>query len=168
MNFSEKVQFQRKRKGITQEELSEALEVSRQTIAKWEAGLSFPEIKKIVKLSYFFNVSIDYLLKDEIENYEESKKKEFKKNKKVYSKKIIFLITLGLLCLIGIINMYYNSIINPVTITDWDGTYYSGFLGYLHINNKKNIFYILLTVLISCIITLFFKYKMMVSKKIIK
>lgn len=163
MNFSEKVQFQRKRRGITQEDLSEAMEVSRQTIAKWEAGLSFPEIKKIVKLSYFFNVSIDYLLKDEVENYEENK--EIEKKKKMYPKEIIFLIMLSLLCLIGIINIYYNSLINPVTVTDWDGTYYSGFLGYLHINNKNNYFYILLIVLVSCIITLFLKYKTIVSKK---
>ncbi|MHA4990452.1 helix-turn-helix domain-containing protein [Cetobacterium somerae] len=168
MIFGEKIQFQRKKSGITQEELSEAMEVSRQAIAKWEAGLSFPEVKKIIKLSYLFNVSIDYLLKDEIENYEENNKKEIEKTKYIYPKKMIFLIILSLLCLIGIINMYYNSIINPVTITDWDGTYYSGFLGYLHINNKKNIFYILLIVLISCGITLFLKYKTMVNKKVIK
>ena len=49
MNFGDKIQLQRKKKGMTQEELGEELNVSRQTITKWESNQSFPEIKKIIK-----------------------------------------------------------------------------------------------------------------------
>ena len=85
MNFGDKIQLQRKKKGMTQEELGEELNVSRQTITKWESNQSFPEIKKIIKLSYFFDVTIDYLLKDEIEDEERNvikiEKDFFHKNK---------------------------------------------------------------------------------------
>lgn len=64
MKFSEKVRDLRTRNGLSQEELSEKLDVSRQTVSKWEAGCSFPEIEKLIALSDLFKVSIDYLLKD--------------------------------------------------------------------------------------------------------
>lgn len=64
MKFSEKVRDLRTRNGLSQEELSEKLDVSRQTVSKWEAGSSFPEIEKLIALSDLFKVSIDYLLKD--------------------------------------------------------------------------------------------------------
>lgn len=64
MKFSEKIRKLRIRSGLSQEELSEKLDVSRQTISKWEAGGSFPEIEKLISLSDFFQVSIDYLLRD--------------------------------------------------------------------------------------------------------
>ncbi|MDE5649310.1 MAG: helix-turn-helix domain-containing protein [Oscillospiraceae bacterium] len=68
MKFSEKVRKLRIRSGLSQEELSEKLDVSRQTISKWEAGNSFPEIEKLISMSDFFQVSIDYLLRDNIIN----------------------------------------------------------------------------------------------------
>lgn len=64
MKFSEKVRKLRIRKGLSQEELAEKLDVSRQTVSKWEAGSSLPEIEKLIFLSDFFQVSIDYLLRD--------------------------------------------------------------------------------------------------------
>lgn len=64
MKFSEKVRILRTKNGLSQEELAEKLDVSRQTISKWEAGVSFPEIEKLISLSDIFQVSIDYLLKD--------------------------------------------------------------------------------------------------------
>jgi len=67
MTFGEKLQFLRRLKGISQEELAEHLEVSRQAISKWENGTSVPDSSKVVKLSRLFSVSTDYLLLDEIE-----------------------------------------------------------------------------------------------------
>ena len=63
MNFSEKLLTLRKAKGMTQEQLAEKLDVSRQSISKWESGQAVPELEKIVALSTIFDVTTDYLLK---------------------------------------------------------------------------------------------------------
>ena len=63
MNFSEKLLTLRKANGLTQEQLAEKLDVSRQSISKWESGQATPELEKIVTLSTIFNVTTDYLLK---------------------------------------------------------------------------------------------------------
>ena len=63
MNFSEKLLALRKAKDLTQEQLAEKLDVSRQSISKWESGQAVPELEKIVALSVIFDVTTDYLLK---------------------------------------------------------------------------------------------------------
>ena len=57
----------RKKCGWSQEELADQLGISRQSVSKWESGMSIPDLEKIVKMSALFGVSTDYLLKDEIE-----------------------------------------------------------------------------------------------------
>ena len=66
MTFGEKLQLLRKQKGLSQEKLSEQLGVSRQAISKWELGESLPDTENVVRLSKLIDVSIDYLLNDEI------------------------------------------------------------------------------------------------------
>lgn len=63
MNFSEKLLALRKANDLTQEQLAEKLDVSRQSISKWESGQAVPELEKIVALSAVFDVTTDYLLK---------------------------------------------------------------------------------------------------------
>lgn len=63
MNLAEKIQSLRKEKNLSQEELGEKLEVSRQSVSKWESGLAMPEIEKLIILSEIFGVTTDYLLK---------------------------------------------------------------------------------------------------------
>ncbi len=65
MVFSEKLQILRKTKGYSQEELAERLEVSRQAVAKWEAGLSYPDLMNLIQISRLFNVTVDYLIKEQ-------------------------------------------------------------------------------------------------------
>ena len=65
MNLGEKIINLRKKEGMTQEELAGKLNVSRQTISKWELCQSHPELSFIVKLSELFGVTTDYLIKDE-------------------------------------------------------------------------------------------------------
>ena len=67
MNISQKILLQRKKKGISQEDLANALNASRQAVSKWESSQSVPDMDKIVALSSYFNITTDYLLKDEIE-----------------------------------------------------------------------------------------------------
>lgn len=66
MIFAEKLQTLRKQYNYSQEDLAEICNVSRQSISKWEAGTTLPEIDKIVLLSRLFQVSVDVLLKDEL------------------------------------------------------------------------------------------------------
>lgn len=62
--FGENLQFYRKRKNMTQEQLADKLEVSRQTISKWEAGASYPEMEKILQLCDVFSCSMDTLMRE--------------------------------------------------------------------------------------------------------
>lgn len=65
MEFNEKLQELRKSRGLTQEELAEALYVSRTAISKWESGRGYPSIDSLKEISKFFSVSIDDLLSGE-------------------------------------------------------------------------------------------------------
>lgn len=67
MILADKIAMLRKQKGWSQEDLAEQLGISRQSVSKWESGNSIPDLDKIVRMSGIFNVSTDFLLKDEIE-----------------------------------------------------------------------------------------------------
>lgn len=67
MTLAEKIIKLRKEQGWSQEELAHRLEVSRQSVSKWESMASAPDLDKILKLSQLFGVSTDYLLKDDAE-----------------------------------------------------------------------------------------------------
>lgn len=67
MKFGEKLQTLRKSRGMSQEQLAERLEVSRQSVSKWELEESVPELDKVIALSEVFGVTTDYLLKDAAE-----------------------------------------------------------------------------------------------------
>ncbi len=64
MKFNEKLLAIRKKQGLSQEELGMELQVSRQTISKWEAGQSYPDFQRLVMLSDYFGMSLDELVKD--------------------------------------------------------------------------------------------------------
>ncbi len=63
MNISDRIQYLRKTKGISQEELADKIGVSRQAISKWESEQSIPDIDKILLLSDYFEVTTDYIIK---------------------------------------------------------------------------------------------------------
>ena len=65
MIFADNLIALRKKEGWSQEELAQQLNVSRQSVSKWEGAQSVPDLDKIVQLSRIFGVSTDYLLKDE-------------------------------------------------------------------------------------------------------
>ena len=65
VEFYEKLQELRKNHGLTQEELAEALYVSRTAVSKWESGRGYPSIDSLKEISKFFSVTIDDLLSGE-------------------------------------------------------------------------------------------------------
>lgn len=68
MTFSEKLLRLRRQAGLSQEELAEKLQVSRQAISRWELGTAMPDAPNLLTLSRLFAVSADYLLRDEWES----------------------------------------------------------------------------------------------------
>lgn len=67
MSLADKIIQLRKKKGWSQEDLADQLDVSRQSVSKWESRASMPELDKILAMSEIFGVSTDYLLRDDID-----------------------------------------------------------------------------------------------------
>jgi transcriptional regulator with XRE-family HTH domain len=96
MNISEKILNLRKANNLTQEELADKLNISRQSVSKWESEQAVPDVDKLLALSEIFKVSTDYLLKpseiDELsikteileKQQKELMQKEDKRNKIIY------------------------------------------------------------------------------------
>lgn len=78
MEFNEKLQELRKGKGLTQEELAQAIFVSRTAVSKWESGRGYPSIDSLKEIARFFSVTIDDLIcSDEMISVAENEKREF-------------------------------------------------------------------------------------------
>lgn len=101
-SFGENIQFYRKRENMTQEQLAEKLEVSRQTISKYEAGTSYPEMEKVLQLCDLFSCSMDTLMR---ENASE-KEVEDTQNYDAHMEKRRRHITLGVMLLIADVAIY--------------------------------------------------------------
>ncbi len=74
--FSEKLLELRRREGLSQEQLADRLGVTRQSVSKWEGGTALPELAKLITLSELFSVSVDYLVKDRLEEPETVESRE--------------------------------------------------------------------------------------------
>ena len=120
MEFNNKLYELRKRKGLSQEELANRLNVSRQTVSKWEVGESSPDMEKLVAISELFDISLDELVLDKVAKKEEPSEQIVKSelysdikehvltedNKKKAKKGLkIAGIVLGVLLLIDLISM---------------------------------------------------------------
>ena len=68
MTTGEKLAVLRKKKGITQEQLAELLQVSRQSVSRWEMDAAFPETEKLIRLARLLECSIDFLLNEDLED----------------------------------------------------------------------------------------------------
>ena len=66
MKYSEKLVLLRNERKISQLQLAEQLGVSRQAISKWESGVSMPDVSNIIELSKLYDVSCDYILREDV------------------------------------------------------------------------------------------------------
>lgn len=118
MEFNNKLYNLRKQKGLSQEELANRLNVSRQTVSKWEVGDSTPDMEKLIAISDLFEISLDELVMDKApkhigENVSKSeivselKEKVLTDNNKQKAKRVwkIAAIILGIIVLIDVISM---------------------------------------------------------------
>ena len=157
MNLGERLTKLRKSKGLSQEQLAEELDLTRQTISKWELGQSAPDIDYLIKLSNYFGVTTDYLIKgNQPNNISPSDITCLKSNddecvealssNENYHKWYCYLggIVMGV-CLIGIIAFVICSALNPWT-TLIHNRIYQGLLGFL-LGTKTLWFFIILCLL---------------------
>lgn len=99
MEIGNKIKEQRSKQKMTQQELADKIAVSRATISSWEVGRTYPDLQTTVLLSNTFNVSLDYLLREEIEMMKDIDSKVIKSSR--YQKIII-----GGSVILGIILLY--------------------------------------------------------------
>lgn len=91
MGIETKIYELRKKAGLSQEELGFMLNVTRQTVSKWETGQSLPEIDKVNSLCDYFQISADELLRDQVIEQENANKRDDLKEIEVRAKKIPYL-----------------------------------------------------------------------------
>ncbi|ANZ96554.1 MULTISPECIES: helix-turn-helix domain-containing protein [Brochothrix] len=102
-NFGEKLKMLREQNDITQEEVSQKLNVTRQSVSNWENNKNYPDLTTLVTLSQLYNISLDDLLKDE-NNVVKSMKTELNSYRSSeLIKLIIFSVLAFLLPIIGIV-----------------------------------------------------------------
>lgn len=118
MKLNEKIIKLRKERGLSQEELGNAINTSRQAVSKWEAEQTKPDIDKIKEIAQFFNVSFDYLLNDEIDEKIELKQEQvvesknentnakIKKKHPILKTMIIILVIYFLICVYKFIALF--------------------------------------------------------------
>ncbi len=125
MKLNDKIFEYRKINNWSQEELADKLDVSRQTISKWETGKAVPELDKLISLANLFNISVDTLVKEEIDIEDQDKDRNSEKtqnelwnkicrkfkSKEEFIKKLITAIIISAIIIVG-----YKAISNKVNL----------------------------------------------------
>ncbi|HJD97608.1 helix-turn-helix domain-containing protein [Mailhella massiliensis] len=167
-----KIQARRKALGMSQEELAQRMGVSRQSVTKWETGLSAPDLDRLVELADTLGVSLDYLLREQADGPEaaavsveqgeaapaESPAEE--KNEResappapastaarhiaLAAGVLVFLIGAG-----GLLTMWIYSELFPVQLVDGRGGVHTGLWGYVLARDVKALFWAALAAMAS-------------------
>ncbi|MBR1853041.1 MAG: helix-turn-helix transcriptional regulator [Lachnospiraceae bacterium] len=121
MELNKKIYQLRKLAGMTQEQLAEKLNVSRQTLSKWENGSSVPDVESVVRLSALFHTSLEELLLEEAKHVEEEKTQitlEDLMRINAHNRRMNMLLCSGLLFLaIGIIIAAFERMLETTTVS---------------------------------------------------
>ncbi|MDE6212008.1 MAG: helix-turn-helix domain-containing protein, partial [Lachnospiraceae bacterium] len=115
MSLGQNLQFLRKRDNITQEQLAEVLEVSRQSVSKWESDTSYPEMDKLLQLANLFHCNLDDLIQKDVSTQYVEDKCNYDQFMNQFSKRI----TLG----VGLI-------LSGLTFTLFMNTFFSEIQGF--------------------------------------
>lgn len=113
MDLGKKITAMRNEKNLSQEQLAEKLNVTRQTISNWENGKFYPDIDSLVNLSKFFNVSLDNLLSydDKVLDYLKDSTDIVKSNKNILYAVLLNILLIIAFVIVGIIFNENTSII---------------------------------------------------------
>lgn len=168
MMYYKKIHKLREDFSFSQEDLAKKIGVSPQAISKWELGTVMPDINNLLKLSSIFNVSVDFLLKDDNKESDFSYYPINKQKEKNIEKYQIISLVIMVLSVMTFITFVLISIVEPIIYYDLDvGIQYEGLRAYWFIypEVKYGVLISLISFLISMIL-LFFPKKYL--KRIIK
>ena len=107
MNIGEQINNLRKQHGLNQDDFANLFNVSRQTVSNWENGKSYPDLEMIIEISNYFKISIDELLKNDVQTVKKIDNE--RKTKKKYFILLLILCFLGIVIIWGIYNKYQDS-----------------------------------------------------------
>lgn len=108
MGFSENLQILRKMKNMSQEQLAERLDVSRQAVSKWEGGNGYPETEKLISICEIFDCSMDEIIKGKFSADVNGEKKSYEKLMSKFSKGIA--LAIGIILLGTTILLYFSGL----------------------------------------------------------
>lgn len=112
MSLGENLQFLRKKNDITQEQLAEKLEVSRQSVSKWESDTTYPEMEKLIQLCQMFHVTMDDLIQKDISSLYVEDKSHYDAHMNLFSKMIS--LRVGLI----LFGLFLMTFLNGIGFTD--------------------------------------------------
>lgn len=150
MTLGEKLQFLRKHNGLSQEQVAEKLNVSRQAVSRWETG-AIPDMENVIKISNYFDCSLDYLMNDTIDNVngktpsvQENSKKDTDKLKPETLCLIVAVIALTAVFVIWFISKFTDVGIHHQDLAS--GMWYTGFGGFVDQYELKPFVFLCMTV----------------------
>lgn len=108
MGFSENLQILRKMKNMSQEQLAERLDISRQAVSKWESGNGYPETEKLISICEIFDCSMDEIIKGKFSADVNGEKKSYEKLMNKFSKGIA--LAIGIILLGTTILLYFSGL----------------------------------------------------------
>lgn len=145
MTFSEKLQFLRMHNGLSQEQVAEKLNVSRQAVSRWELG-AIPDMENVIKISNYFDCSLDYLMNDAVDdvNGKVSSVQEYNVKKIIQLKPETVSLITALVAFIAVLTIWIISKIAGTGIYRQDlasGMWFTGFGGFVdHYGLKPVVF----------------------------
>ena len=151
MSLGENIQFLRKKENITQEQFAERLEVSRQSVSKWESDTAYPEMEKILQMCELFHVSMDDLVRNDVSTLYIEDQAEYETHMNSYSR----MITTGVgLILFGLSMMFFLEGMNARFLWFWE-EYYDDVLGKSVREGREGIFAFVLLIFVAAAVALF-------------
>jgi len=154
MTFGEKIQRLRKLNNLSQEQLAEKLNVSRQAISKWEIG-AMPDMENVIKISNFFDCSLDYLLNNEMTEESSNKKESIPAEIQKRIRPETLCVVISILSAISIAALWIVSRFIDVGIHRQDATtgyWYTGFSSFIDYFELYGLLYGLVFILLLSII----------------
>ena len=150
MSLGENLQFLRKKENITQEQFAERLEVSRQSVSKWESDSAYPEMEKILQMCELFHVSMDDLVRNDVSAIYIGDRTEYETHMNNYSR----MITAGVgLILFGLSMMFFLEGLNARFL--WFYEEYYDALGQFVREGREGVFSFVLLIFVTIAVALF-------------